>query len=60
MSYCAKIVAEVTFCGLCLVLLAVAGLAAAPDSTLRDQVRRTEIAFARTMADRDAAGFRSF
>ena len=43
-----------------LVLLVAAGLAAAPDAALTEQVRRTEITFARTMADRDAAGFRSF
>jgi ketosteroid isomerase-like protein len=45
---------------LCFILLLAAGLAAAPDAALTEQVRRTEIAFAKTMADRDAAGFRSF
>jgi ketosteroid isomerase-like protein len=43
--------------------LALAGAAAAPAATnadLADQVRQTETAFAKTMADRDHAGFASF
>ena len=37
-------------------------MAAAPEGTadLKEQVRRTEAAFAKTMADRDAAAFASF
>lgn len=45
---------------LSLLLLLAAGLAAAPDAALTEQVRRTEIAFAKTMADRDLSGFESF
>jgi ketosteroid isomerase-like protein len=41
-------------------LMMAAGLAAAADSALTDEVRRTEIAFAKTMADRDLAAFESF
>jgi ketosteroid isomerase-like protein len=41
-------------------LMMAAGLAAAADAALTDAVRRTEIAFAKTMADRDQAGFESF
>jgi len=44
----------------CLVLLVAARLWAQAGDGLADQVRRTEIAFARTMADRDHAAFRSF
>lgn len=48
------------------VFAALAGCATQPAATatsnevLREQVRRTEIAFAKTMADRDLAGFSSF
>ena len=37
-----------------------APLAAETNAGLREQVRRTEIAFAKTMADRDAAAFATF
>jgi len=43
-----------------LVLLIAARLCAQPDAGLTEQVRRAEIAFARTMADRDHAAFSSF
>ena len=43
-----------------IVLLIAAGLFAQPDANLTEQVRRTEIAFAKTMADRDLAAFTSF
>jgi ketosteroid isomerase-like protein len=43
-----------------LVLLLAAALFAQPDASLTEQVRRAEIAFAKTMADRDHAGFSSF
>jgi len=43
------------------VVLAVAAPVAAPtNADLREQVRQTEAAFAKTMADRDHAGFASF
>ena len=42
----------------CALFLSVASAQTSAD--LKEQVRKTEIAFARTMADRDAAGFRSF
>ena len=42
------------------VLLIVARVAAQPDASVTEQVRRAEIAFAKTMADRDHAAFRSF
>lgn len=45
---------------LSLVLLLAAAVSAQPDSRLTEQVRRTEIAFAKTMADRDHAAFGSF
>lgn len=41
-------------------LLLAAGLSAQPDASLVEQVRRAEIAFAKTMADRDHAAFASF
>ena len=44
---------------LCLILMVGAILAAQPDS-LTDQVRRAEMAFAKTMADRDHAAFATF
>ena len=44
----------------CLVLLLAAGVCAQPDASLTEQVRRAEIAFAKTMADRDHPGFTSF
>lgn len=44
----------------CLVLLLAAAVSAQPDSSLTEQVRRTEMAFAKTMADRDHAGFTWF
>jgi ketosteroid isomerase-like protein len=43
-----------------LVLLLAAALSAQSEQSLTEQVRRTEIAFAKTMADRDHAAFRSF
>ncbi len=43
-----------------LLLLMAAPLFAQPDSSLTEKVRRTEMAFAKTMADRDHAAFRSF
>jgi ketosteroid isomerase-like protein len=46
---------------LCVALLSLAGPAPAEtNAELKEQVRRTEIAFAKTMADRDAAAFASF
>jgi ketosteroid isomerase-like protein len=45
---------------LCLVLLISGPLFAQPPAALTEQVRRTELAFAKTMADRDHAAFRSF
>ena len=45
---------------LCLVLLIVSGLSAQPNADPTEQVRRAEIAFAKTMADRDHAAFTSF
>jgi ketosteroid isomerase-like protein len=41
-------------------LLAAAALSAETNAELQDQVRRTEAAFAKTMADRDHATFRKF
>jgi ketosteroid isomerase-like protein len=41
-------------------LLAAGSLFAQPDTTLAEQVRRAETAFAKTMADRDHAAFQSF
>ena len=43
-----------------LVLLIAAGLSAQPGTSPTEQVRRAEIAFAKTMADRDHAAFSSF
>ena len=40
--------------------MAGAAPAAEPNAELKEQVRRTEIAFAKTMADRNAAAFASF
>jgi ketosteroid isomerase-like protein len=46
---------------LCATLLFVAGPASAQtNAELKEQVRQTEIAFAKTMADRDPAAFASF
>jgi ketosteroid isomerase-like protein len=45
---------------LCAALLSSTGLAAETNAELKEQVRRTEIAFAKTMADRDPAAFASF
>ena len=46
---------------LCAAFLSLAGLAGAETSAeLKEQVRRREIAFAKTMADRDPAEFASF
>ena len=46
---------------LCAAWLSLAGWAAAEtNAELQEQVRRTEIAFAKTMADRDPAAFASF
>jgi ketosteroid isomerase-like protein len=45
---------------LSLFFLAAAYLAAQSDQSLTEQVRRTEIAFAKSMADRDHTAFRSF
>ena len=36
------------------------GLSAETNAALKEQVRRTEIAFAKTLADRDSAAFASF
>lgn len=41
-------------------LLSAAALAAETNAELKEQVRRTEAAFAKTMADRDHAAFRRF
>jgi ketosteroid isomerase-like protein len=43
-----------------LVLLLAAGVHAQPEATLTEQVRRAEVAFAKTMADRDHTTFTSF
>ncbi len=43
-----------------LVLLGAAFAQAETNAQLEDQVRRTEIAFAKTMADRNLEGFKSF
>ena len=46
---------------LCAALLLTGGAARGEtNAELKEQVRQTEIAFAKTMADRDAAGFASF
>jgi len=46
---------------LCAAMLSLAGLATAEtNAELKEQVRKTEIAFAKTMADRDPAAFASF
>src|SRR3954470_18657165 len=46
---------------LCFTLLLLAGgLSAQSNAALKEQVRRTETAFAKTMADRDLAKFTSF
>ena len=45
---------------LCAVLLPLACARAQTNGELKEQVRRTETAFAKTMADRDAAAFASF
>jgi ketosteroid isomerase-like protein len=46
---------------LCVAILSLTGSAAAEtNAELKEQVRRTEIAFAKTMADRDPAKFSSF
>jgi ketosteroid isomerase-like protein len=46
---------------LCVALLSLAGsVSAETNAELKEQVRRTEIAFAKTMADRDPAAFASF
>jgi ketosteroid isomerase-like protein len=42
------------------ILLLAAGLFAQSDPSLTEQVRRTEVAFAKTMADRDHAAFTSY
>jgi len=41
-------------------LLAAAALSAETNAELKEQVRRTEVAFAKTMADRDPVAFRKF
>ena len=46
--------------GVVLLSLLVPTLRAQTNDELKDQVRKTEIAFAKTMADRDHAGFVSF
>jgi ketosteroid isomerase-like protein len=43
-----------------LLLALAAGLSAETNAELKEQVRRTETAFARTMADRDSAAFARF
>jgi ketosteroid isomerase-like protein len=43
-----------------LVLILAATVSAQPNTNLMEQVRRTEIAFAKTVADRDHAAFSSF
>jgi ketosteroid isomerase-like protein len=46
---------------LCAALLSLAGtVSAETNAELKEQVRRTELAFAKTMADRDPAAFASF
>lgn len=45
---------------LCVVLLALACALAETNAELKEQVRRAETAFAKSMADRDAAAFASF
>jgi ketosteroid isomerase-like protein len=45
---------------LLLVAVAVAGVRAQSNPELREQVRRAEVAFAKTMADRDYAAFQTF
>ena len=45
---------------LCILLPAVTCLSAQTNADLKEQVRKTEIAFAKTMADRDHAAFSSF
>jgi len=45
---------------LSVLLLLAGGLFAATNAELKEEVRRTETAFAKTMADRDAAGFAKF
>ena len=45
---------------LCSALLAAAALSGQTDFSLTEQVRRAEIAFAKTMADRDHAAFATF
>lgn len=45
---------------LCLILLLAGVLLAQPESSASEQVRRAEVAFAKTMADRDHAAFASF
>ncbi len=45
---------------LCIATLIAASLAAQTGANATEQVRQTEIAFAKTMADRDFAGFASF
>jgi ketosteroid isomerase-like protein len=42
------------------ILLTVAALSAETNAELKEQVRRTETAFAKTMADRDHAAFQKF
>src|SRR3954454_23221869 len=43
-----------------ILVAAAAGLCAETNAELQEQVRRTEAAFAKTMADRDAAAFATF
>jgi ketosteroid isomerase-like protein len=45
---------------LCLALLLATGLFAQSNAELTEEARKAEIAFAKTMADRDYAGFTSF
>jgi ketosteroid isomerase-like protein len=45
---------------LCLALMLAASLLAQPDANLTEQVRRAEIGFAKSMADRDHTAFTSF
>lgn len=45
---------------ICLLVVCAAGLAAQSRPNLTEQVRQAEVAFAKTMADRDHAAFRSF
>jgi len=44
----------------CVSLLALSAARGESNAELKEQVRRTEIAFAKTMADRDAAAFASY